>query len=480
MSVFIDDFDRPGVLHPGSTDPDESYITDFKSIKITSTDSGETVACIDNSDTFESESSANASSASIPILNKNKHTRNTSFGASHLSHRLGKSYEVGIFSNYVSSNSPSSLGECCDDPSVEPCGSELPQQKTRGKLTTSDFEPLKVLGCGAFGKVLLVRERATGHLYAQKELKKASMIVEKKALQTKTERAILESVRHPYIVKLFYALQDKEKLYLILEYAQGGELFHHLAHEHMLSEDTASFYVAEMILALTHLHLNVGVVYRDLKPENCMLDQDGHLVLTDFGLSKVATNDTCKTFSGTPEYMAPEVLQGKEYDYSVDWWSLGAVTFDLLTGNPPFTGTDYKKILEKIDKCKTMRYPFYLSMDAKEFLNGCLKKCPNRRLSSKDLEKVKKLRFFRKLDWDLIEARDPSVEPPIKPLITDPVLAENFSTTFTDMVLSPPADGKHLDVDKFPSFQGFSFTASDSFINSGFAGYMAAKGKVFD
>lgn len=479
MSVFIDfTGTAPAASLTSPSASDESYITDFNAIKITSTESGETVACIGSAN-----ESTNASSASIPILTPNKsnsHQRNGSFGASHLSHRLGKSYEVGIFSNYVSSNSPSSVpGDCCDDPSVEPCGSDMLAQSSRGKLTTSDFEPIKVLGCGAFGKVLLVREKSTGHLYAQKQLKKASMIVEKKALQTKTERAILESVRHPYIVKLFYALQDQEKLYLILEYAQGGELFHHLATEHMLPEQTASFYVAEMILALTHLHLNVGVVYRDLKPENCMLDQDGHLVLTDFGLSKVATNDTCTTFSGTPEYMAPEVLQGKEYDYSVDWWSLGAVTFDLLTGNPPFTGNDYQKILAKIDKCKAMRYPFYLSQDAKDFLNGCLKKCPNRRLGSGDLEKVKKMRFFRKLDWDALEARDPSLEPPIKPLITDPILAENFSTTFTDMVLSPPGD-KTLDTGDLPSFNGFSFTASESYINSGFAGYMKAKQNVFD
>ena len=163
----------------------------------------------------------------------------------------------------------------------------------RRKIVPDDFEPLKVLGQGTYGKVLLVRERSSGRLYAQKQLKKASMIVEEKKIQmTKTEKEILESVRHPYIVKLFYALQDQSKLYLILEYAQGGELFHHLNNQAMLSEDTVSFYAAEIILAINHLHRNVGVVYRDLKPENCLLDADGHLVLTDFGLSKVSTDDS--------------------------------------------------------------------------------------------------------------------------------------------------------------------------------------------
>lgn len=175
-----------------------------------------------------------------------------------------------------------------------------------------------------------------------------------------TERDILESVRHPYIVRLFYAMQDHEKLYLILEYAQGGELFTYLANQVMLSEDTVAFYLAEMILALYHLHVNVGVVYRDLKPENCLLDKEGHLVLTDFGLSKVATDSdsSCKTILGTPEYMAPEILQGEEYDYAVDWWSLGAVAYDLLTGIPPFPGNDYKSILQRFGELSALTFHF--------------------------------------------------------------------------------------------------------------------------
>ena len=155
--------------------------------------------------------------------------------------------------------------------------------------------------------------------------------------QTRTERAILEAVQHPFVVKLFYAFQDQQKLYLILEYAQGGELYNYLATERMFPEDTAAFYVAELVLALNHLHSNVGVVYRDLKPENCLLDHTGHLLLTDFGLSKVSEDGgRCKSLLGTPEYMAPEILQGKSYGFEVDWWSLGALTYDLITGSPPF------------------------------------------------------------------------------------------------------------------------------------------------
>ncbi|KAF5096280.1 hypothetical protein D0Z00_002840 [Geotrichum galactomycetum] len=407
-------------------------------------------------------------SSTVPIAIENNHRTMLSGSffpgsAGSYSNRLGKSFEVGIDKPFVSSYVETE--EFLNMPST--------------KKVPSDFEQLKVLGTGTYGKVILVREKKSGKLYAQKQLKKASMIVEEKKIQqTKTEKGILESVRHPYIVKLFYAMQDQEKLYLILEYAQGGELFHHLATKAMLTEDTVSFYCAEMVLALKHLHVNVGVVYRDLKPENCLLDADGHLVLTDFGLSKVAVDDDgrCKTFLGTLEYMAPEILKGEDYDYGVDWWSLGAVCYDLLTGTPPFTGNSSKMILNKIKKAKRPDYPFYISLDAQDILTRLLRKDPKKRLGYKDFETVfKKHRFFRKIDWKKLEARDPSLEPPIRPLITDPVLAENFSDSFTGIVLSPAntellnTDNVvgGLDIDDQP-FKGFSFTASQSFIDCAF------------
>jgi serine/threonine-protein kinase Psk1 len=225
------------------------------------------------------------------------------------------------------------------------------------KMSSNDFEALTCLGKGAFGTVHLVKQHATGRLYAQKQFKKASLTVHKRLVeQTRTERTILESVnRHPFVVKLYYAFQDQEKLYLILEYAQGGELFHHLAMERMFSDEVASFYMAEMILALEHLHHNVRVIYRDLKPENCLLDSEGHLLLTDFGLSKVAVEDESERTNsavGTIEYMAPEVIKGEGYDFTVDWWSLGAIGFDLLTGSPPFGGNNHTKIQQNILKQK--------------------------------------------------------------------------------------------------------------------------------
>jgi serine/threonine protein kinase len=346
------------------------------------------------------------------------------------------------------------------------------------KMTAEDFEPLMCLGKGSYGTVLLVRQRATGRLFAQKQFKKASITVHKKLIeQTKTERNILESVnRHPFIVNLYYAFQDHEKLYLILEYAQGGELFHHLAAERMFSEDVAAFYMAEMVLALDHLHRTVGVIYRDLKPENCLLDSEGHLLLTDFGLSKVSLDEDnpCKSFLGTVEYMAPEVIQGVDYGAAVDWWSLGALGYDLLTGAPPFAGNNNAKIQEKILKSK-LSLPYYLSADAKDLLTRLLRKEPKKRLGfnmPKDLQTIRNHRFFRKINWKKLEARE--LEPPIIPLITDPELAENFAQDFTDLPLSPVLTKKFDDLigdAQSNPFGGFSFVASESLLKCGEWGF---------
>ena len=339
------------------------------------------------------------------------------------------------------------------------------------KMTSEDFEQLRCLGKGTYGTVLLVKQRTTGRLFAQKQFKKASLVVHKKLVeQTKTERQILESVnRHPFVVKLFYAFQDCEKLYLILEYGQGGELFTHLNTEKMFSESVAAFYMGEMLLAISHLHQNLGVVYRDLKPENCLLDAEGHLLLTDFGLSKVAVDqyDSCNSMLGTVEYMAPEVIQGKKYGRPVDWWSFGALGFDLMTGNPPFRGGNHKKIQDNIVNQKLV-LPYFLGPDAKDLLIRLLRKDPKKRLGAimpKDLQTMKNHRFFRKIDWKKLAARE--IEPPIQPMITDPELAENFAAEFTELSLSPVTSpmGPLQNANKDDVFGGFSFVASSSLLN---------------
>ena len=376
------------------------------------------------------------------------------------------SYEVPLVGDFVSSEvSEKDKRDARQDP--------LFNGGVVRKMQATDFEPLRCLGKGTYGTVLLVKQASTGKLYAQKQLRKATLTVRKKLVeQTKTERNILESVnRHPYVVKLYYAFQDHEKLYLILEYAQGGELFERMRSEHMFPEETAAFYMAEMVLALEHLHKDVGVIYRDLKPENCLLDAEGHLLLTDFGLSKVpADGEACRSMTGTVEYMAPEVIQEQQYGTAVDWWSLGILGVDLLTGSSPFHANNDMKIREKILKSKLI-LPYYLSPDAKDLLTRLLRKEPKKRLGTsmpKDMQTIKGHRFFRKIDWKKLDKR--GIEPPIKPVVTDPELAENFSTEFTHLAVSPvmPAawDSEFSKGDQDP-FGGFSFVGSRSLLEEG-------------
>lgn len=354
----------------------------------------------------------------------------------------------------------------------------------RNKKRISDFVPIKVLGKGAYGKVNLVQDRVTNKLFAQKQLKKPviNIIDERKDTHDKhiertlSERQILSNItHHPNIVKLFYALQDSDKFYLFLQYVPGGELFRHLSNNNplgnVLKESDTAFYAAEMALALHHLHL-LGVIYRDLKPENCLLDSDGHLVLTDFGLSKsldTSSNKECTSIIGTPEYMAPEILKGDTYDYAVDWWSLGCVIYDMMSGKPPFTGNNHRLIMDRIIKNK-IKYPFYFSLDAKDLLNKLLNKNPSKRFQvDQQWNLFKQHRFFRKIDWSQLEIQSSTCVPPIVPTITDPILAENFSEEFTSLKPSAYMDTESIEHQIGPKegpvyIEGFSYTASNSYI----------------
>lgn len=351
----------------------------------------------------------------------------------------------------------------------------------------ADFEPLKVLGQGAYGKVHLVRDRLSGKLYAQKQIRKPQIdVFEDKTEElpheamphlshihrTIAERHILTQItHHANIVKLFYALQDHDRFYLLLEYIPGGELFHHLTTNNSLGnvfiEEHVAFYAAQMALGIRHLH-QLGIVYRDLKPENCLLNLNGHLVLTDFGLSKAIGVDEdslgCRSIIGTPEYMAPEIIKGEPYDYAVDWWLLGCVIYDMMTGKPPFTGKTHQVILDKIIRSKPS-FPFYLSLDAKDILSKLLQKNPAKRFAVDGKWKAfQDHRFFRKIDWKAVESQ--LAEPPILPIITDPALAENFSPEFTDLKISEyDLASEQTTSAEEGLFLGFSYTASHSFID---------------
>ncbi|KAI9501277.1 kinase-like domain-containing protein, partial [Coemansia spiralis] len=304
-----------------------------------------------------------------------------------------------------------------------------------------DFDVLKLIGKGGYGMVYLVQHKQTRKHYAMKVLRKASILLQKRQITfTMTERSILSEVQHPFIVKLYYAFQSNSKLYLIMEYVAGGELFTHMSNERIFSEDQAVFYAAELVLALSHLH-KLGIVFRDAKPENCLLGKSGHLVLTDFGLSKTALGEDGRTstFCGTPSYMAPEVLDSVvSYDFSVDWWSLGVLVYEMLTGAVPFKGKSPQQISKNIAKMK-INYPPYITPDAKDLVIRLLRKNPSQRLGYgvSGVRDIKKHRFFRKVNWEKLEKHHESYTPPIVPQVSGDADVSNFASEFTSQQLPP-------------------------------------------
>jgi len=215
------------------------------------------------------------------------------------------------------------------------------------KVGKDDFELLKVIGKGSFGKVMQVKKKDDGQIYAMKVLRKEAIIARKQVDHTRAEKAILQKIEHPFIVKLNYAFQTEDKLYMVLDFVNGGELFFHLKKEGKFSEERVRLYSAEIALALHHLHSR-DIVYRDLKPENILIDADAHICITDFGLSKeIISDEVTHTFCGTPEYLAPEVLKGQGHGCPVDWWSLGTLIYEMLTGLPPFYSQNINIMYQK-------------------------------------------------------------------------------------------------------------------------------------
>nr|XP_012418222.1 PREDICTED: ribosomal protein S6 kinase alpha-2 isoform X2 [Odobenus rosmarus divergens] len=329
------------------------------------------------------------------------------------------------------------------------------------KADPSQFELLKVLGQGSYGKVFLVRKTKgsdAGQLYAMKVLKKATLKVRDR-VRSKMERDILAEVNHPFIVKLHYAFQTEGKLYLILDFLRGGDLFSRLSKEVMFTEEDVKFYLAELALALDHLH-GLGIIYRDLKPENILLDEEGHIKITDFGLSKEAIDHDKRAYSfcGTIEYMAPEVVNRRGHTQSADWWSFGVLMFEMLTGSLPFQGKDRKETMALILKAK-LGMPQFLSMEAQSLLRALFKRNPCNRLGAgiDGVEEIKRHPFFVTIDWNKLYRKE--IKPPFKPAVGRPEDTFHFDPEFTARTptdspgVPPSANAHHL-------FRGFSFVAS--------------------
>jgi len=317
-----------------------------------------------------------------------------------------------------------------------------------------DFQKLKLVGQGGFGKVYQVRKNGTSEIYAMKVMRKDRIMEKNHAGYMKAERDILKKVDHPFIIQLRYSFQTRYHLYLVLDFVNGGHLFFQLYDQGIFREELARIYTAEIVSAVSHLHAN-GIMHRDLKPENILLDADGHAMLTDFGLAKEFKEDTsCKSMVGTLEYMAPEILQGNGHDKAADWWSIGILLFEMLTGKPPFVGNRHK-IQHSIVK-KKLKMPAYLTSEAHSLLKGLLQKDANMRLGSGlgGSDEIKKHKWFKSINWKKLDARE--IEPSFRPNVAGKHCIANFEKRYTKMdVLNSSPVGSPVGEDW--QFNGFSY-----------------------
>lgn len=305
------------------------------------------------------------------------------------------------------------------------------------KASVEDFTMLKIIGKGSFGKVLLARHNPTQRLYAVKVLSKDLIIRQNETKHIMSERNVLmANVAHPFLVGLQFSFQTPSKLYFVLDYANGGELFFHLQREKRFSIQRALFYSAEITSALGFMHRN-NVLYRDLKPENILFDLTGHVMLTDFGLCKenLGPGDTTATFCGTPEYLAPEVLRRQRYGRAVDWWCLGCVTYEMMCGLPPFYSRHCDEMYERILRDE-LRFPEHVPPAARDFLRGLLSKDPAVRLgaSRDDSVEVQRHPFFAAIDWAALDRME--APPPWVPMVSDGLDLRHFDPVFVNESIS--------------------------------------------
>lgn len=314
---------------------------------------------------------------------------------------------------------------------------EITYQRTEKRhYNVDDFDILKLIGKGTFGQVFQVRKKDTKRIYAMKVLQKKVIVQKKEVAHTVGERNILVRTAmtdSPFIVGLKFSFQTSTDLYLVTDYMSGGELFWHLQKEGRFDEKRAKFYIAELILALQHLHVH-DIVYRDLKPENILLDANGHIALCDFGLSKAnLTKDaTTNTFCGTTEYLAPEVLLDEAgYTKMVDFWSLGVLVFEMCCGWSPFYAEDTQQMYKNIAFGK-VRFPRdTLTTEGRNFVKGLLNRNPKHRLgATDDAEELKRHPFFADIDWEALTKK--LVTPPFKPKLKSETDTSNFDPEFTN------------------------------------------------
>ena len=342
-------------------------------------------------------------------------------------------------------------------------------ENNHSKISENDFTKIKLIGKGSYGNVFLVRYNKNNMIYAMKVYKKSDLREKNQENNTKSERNLLTQINFPFIVEVKFAFQTDSKLFLVQEFIQGGDLFFHIHSGQKFSTQKTKFYLVEIILAIDFLHKN-NMIYRDLKPENILIDSKGHIKLTDFGLSKIVTNIEEKSFTicGTLQYIAPEIISGEGYNESVDWWSLGIIMYEMLTGKLPFKfNFDNQEEQEQNDLNiydKKIKYPSWIEENAKDLINKLLNKDPEKRLGSgkEGAENIKKHPFFSDIDWN--KALNKELRPPFIPKIENETDIKYFEKS---LVESPVFSDSSLQLvynteenEDEDDYDGFTFVAT--------------------
>uniref|UniRef100_A0A8C8F1H9 Protein kinase C n=1 Tax=Oncorhynchus tshawytscha TaxID=74940 RepID=A0A8C8F1H9_ONCTS len=303
----------------------------------------------------------------------------------------------------------------------------VPRKEHLHKFTLDNFILHKMLGKGSFGKVFLAELKSSREFFAVKALKKDVVLLDDDVECTMVERRVLSLAwEHPFLTHLHCTFQTTENLFFVMEYLNGGDLMFHIQNCHKFDVQRSTFYAAEIICGLQFLH-SKGIVYRDLKLDNVLLDSEGHIKIADFGMCKEnmeGETRTC-TFCGTPDYIAPEILLGQKYGSSVDWWSFGVLLYEMLIGQSPFHGRDEEELFQSIrtdDPC----YPQWLAKDARDILIKLFVREPERRLGVKG--NIRQHSFFKDTDWNALEKRE--VAPPFRPTVKSPSDVSNFDKEF--------------------------------------------------